>query len=297
MYNIEKELNEIEFQKHELDDSTRLAVRLMAIGQAQKNAQPEKRVWLMRTVYSAAVVALAVFLIFAVIPDASPAGYYTIDINPSISIAVDQNDNVLEVSAENSDAHRLLEGTLLRDISFEQALEQIVNLAAAQGYFEQDAHLLVAHFGETPGISTEKVKQAVSQSTEHPVQVLVLQSTKTEYQNAKRQNKKAGVEMLKQKARDMHLDDDNEVGAIIDSMVDTQSDQSNAGRNADKNASQNANKNANENAGRNENASQNANKNANKKNDHADRNHPPDKDMNNPRNENAGKANPQGPDK
>lgn len=239
MFDVEKELNELKFHEHELGDATRQAVLRMAYDKVQKK-QTVKRTPLLRIAFSAVAVALAALMIFIVMPESEPTGYYTIDINPSISVAVDHSDTVLKVFAENDDARRLLEGTSLQGLPFEQALRQVVVLASAQGYFEQGAHLLVAHFGDTPGISAQQVETVVSQSTESPVRVMVLQSTKNEYQEARRQNKRAGVELLKQQARDMHVED-GDVGAMIDSLSGIPADTQKGSQNANENASKNAN--------------------------------------------------------
>lgn len=66
--------------------------------------------------------------------------YLSIDINPSLSLVLDQNDHVMSVIAENEDAQVLLYGESLIGLSAEEAVNKIADLSVELNYLDENNH-------------------------------------------------------------------------------------------------------------------------------------------------------------
>ena len=64
--------------------------------------------------------------------------YVSMDINPSVELVLDQNDNVISYSCENEDALLMLYGENIIGLNIEKASEKIVDLAIEFGYLTED---------------------------------------------------------------------------------------------------------------------------------------------------------------
>lgn len=64
--------------------------------------------------------------------------YVSLDINPSVELAVDRNVKVVEVNALNDDAKKLISDMDLEGKNLYAALRQIVNEAAVEGYIKSN---------------------------------------------------------------------------------------------------------------------------------------------------------------
>lgn len=90
---------------------------------------------------TAAFLALAMVATFGVA--CAPKGeekavsYVAVDVNPSISLALDKNNRVVSVYAANEDAQVLLYGEELEGLSAEDALEKIAELSFELGYLDE----------------------------------------------------------------------------------------------------------------------------------------------------------------
>lgn len=59
---------------------------------------------------------------------------FTLDVNPSIKISLDKDDDVVSVEAINEDAKKVLEGYKVTDNDLEDVIEEIVNRLLLNGY-------------------------------------------------------------------------------------------------------------------------------------------------------------------
>lgn len=59
---------------------------------------------------------------------------FTLDVNPSIKISLDKDDDVVAVEAINEDAKKVLEGYKVTDTDLEDVIEEIVNRLLLNGY-------------------------------------------------------------------------------------------------------------------------------------------------------------------
>lgn len=230
MFDIDKELKELKNERlslsEDLREDTRRKVREELRGSRVRKSIAIKP---MLKVFTAAALAVMLFIALSInfaIP-ARAAAYYTIDINPSVSIAVDENNNVLYVTPENSDAKTLLSGLDLTGKQFEDALRIIIQAAVKDSYLKDNGSVYVAHFGNGEGITQDQVSSIVGEETSDNVNVLVLNSGKDNFDKAEKAGEKAGIELLLNNAKVDGIDD-MDVSAVIKIMSEKEKDKSNA---------------------------------------------------------------------
>lgn len=131
----------------------------------------------------AAVTVAAAFILIAVpasltrnvpatpgAPDAGPImgeifAYITVDINPSIELGVDAAGNVVTVRALNADAELILEKVNLTGMTVEEAVDEMVSVAADEGYLavgEENVIVIAAVSATEAAPIPEAVKQQVN---------------------------------------------------------------------------------------------------------------------------------------
>ena len=228
MFDVEKELSSIGRMKQRpidtLRDRTRVLVGFECRRVCPASEQCGSQVKTLRAFKwmagftAAAAVVLALLMVFSPVPTAKAAGYYTIDINPSITLLVDSDNNVLLASAGNKEAEALLDELEITGLSVEDALESIVRAAAQAGYFAEKGHVLIAHFGDAPGLSEQQANDIVSGAAGKSVSVMLLQSTKDEFDKAEKHNKNAGIELLKRKAKGLGIDETMDIDSLISAI-------------------------------------------------------------------------------
>ena len=243
MLDIDKELKALSKIKHSPGDSLRQStrdfvqteVRNMRAGEHRGTARPVQRVvrWAAICTAAAAVILFAALMLSSV-HTAQAAGYYTVDINPSVTLSVDENDVVLWTVAANEDAATLLENMKLIGLPISDALDALVRAAAEGGWLADSGHVLVAHFGDTLGISAQQANDIVSNAAGNSVNVLVLQSTKEDYEAAEGQHKNAGLELLKKNAKNLGIDDSMDVDDVISAIEMKQNQQNSNGQTSHK---------------------------------------------------------------
>lgn len=236
MFDIDNELEKLKKEKFKPDEKlrgeTRRRIRAAVRGGEVKRAA-ERRTVLRACCAFALAVAMIIVLSVNFTGPAQAAGYYTIDINPSISVAVDNNNVVISVTPENNDASEMLKGLDLTGLSFNDALRIIINTAVEDSYLKDNGNVLIAHFGSGDGIPREELSSIVTEESSNSVTVLVLSSGKGDYEKAKKSGDKAGIQLLLHNAKNMGIEDDD-VDSVIKEVYNKDKD-----KNKDKDSSQN----------------------------------------------------------
>jgi|GEM_PF-2936260 len=234
MFDIDKELRGIKFDTAHPSAQLKQKTQQLVMQEVRKKQQSVRLGRLSWVLTPAITVIAAILILFSLPSAADEVSYYTVDINPSISMQVDASETVLEVSAENDDAVMLLEKVKLEGLPFEKALSEFVGAADDQGYLKDQGHVLVAHFGETAGLSQEDIEDVVSGATERKVTALVLQSTTADFEKAKTQHSQPGIELLKKQAADQGIEEQD-----VDEIIEKIRGNSNKQKNGNKNTPQN----------------------------------------------------------
>ena len=82
----------------------------------------------------------------------------TLDINPSVEINLDKNDNVISVVALNEDAKNIIDFDY-KGKSFDDIVSVIINNSIESGYVEDDRVVVIVH--SDGNIGNEDVKELV----------------------------------------------------------------------------------------------------------------------------------------
>lgn len=197
MFDPDKNLSELKFR--ELDPPAGLADRTLAAMSAAGEARspgkaptgrPEEsghqkggnRNMKKRFAYglsTAAVLAIGIFIGAGVFGGDDPAiaGYYTVDINPSVCIGVDASDKVAETTSQNEDGAKLLEALDLSGMAAGEAIPEIIEKARELGYITSgDQYVLVGYFSPDGTFSSSLQFELESRMNEM-VQLLLVSGT------------------------------------------------------------------------------------------------------------------------
>jgi hypothetical protein len=68
----------------------------------------------------------------------TPVAYVSVDINPSVELAVNTFDQVVSVEAYNEDGKKVLEGTNLKNSDVDDAVKIVISNAVSDGYIKKD---------------------------------------------------------------------------------------------------------------------------------------------------------------
>ncbi len=228
MIDIDKELREIKFETAHPDTRLRQKTQQLVIEEVRKKQQPMRHGKLRWVLSSAMALAAAFIILFSLPAPLDDVCYYTVDINPSVSMKVNASQTVLEVSAENDDAVMLLNSLKLEGLSLQKALSAFVKAADEQGYLKDKGHVLVACFGDASGLTQQEIENVVSGATQRDVTALMLQSTKNEFEKAKARHTKPGIELLKKQAASLSIKE-KDVDDIIRKMYGNSAKNQNSG--------------------------------------------------------------------
>ncbi|HBQ86512.1 MAG TPA: hypothetical protein DD811_08535, partial [Syntrophomonas sp.] len=72
-----------------------------------------------------------------------PEGYVSIDINPSIQLAANRFNRVIDIQSFNSDGKIVLEQSKVKHKSIEDSIERIIDISVSLGYLSEDNHNVV----------------------------------------------------------------------------------------------------------------------------------------------------------
>ena len=125
--------------------------------------------------FSAPSVLIALALILAgstgVYAYQKPVSFISIDINPSIELGVNVFDVVVSAEAYNDDGEKVLENLDVEGGSIEDAIQEIVDSAIADGYVEEDDTSVISITTETnDGELAEELKEAAEEGVENALE-------------------------------------------------------------------------------------------------------------------------------
>jgi hypothetical protein len=149
MFDIEKELNEVRSinvsPSKELIDTTTEAVREKIYALKENNAKIRQSNIIKLSGF-AAIPAAARVLLAVVIGSLSPhaAAYYTVDINQSIVMSVDESGYVIDVHEELD----ILDENKLDNQTIEYAISQAIAATRQNGYITDGDNILIGCFGD-----------------------------------------------------------------------------------------------------------------------------------------------------
>lgn len=178
----------------------------------------------MTVIYKRASAVAAGFLIAAMLSTGvyayyTPYSYISVDINPSLELYVNRFDRVIKTHAFNEEATKLLEASQkVNHMKAEEAVGQLINQAASQGYLQDTVENSVMIVVSSNSKKEEKnLSDKVSQASTSALSSLnnnyevILEKTKVEtYQKSKEPDVSPGKAILADKIKEIKPEVDKE---------------------------------------------------------------------------------------
>ena len=157
--------------------------------------------------------------LFAEKDDPSVVAFYTVDINPSICIHVDENEIVKSVKSQNKDAQKLLESISCEGLSSSSAIELIINAAMDAGYInDTNKYVLVGRFGDANEQALLSLQEQLEADIDDIIQLLIVSGSFEDKQSADELNVSAGLLKLSQMAEGVEIEDNAKVKDVVEQV-------------------------------------------------------------------------------
>ena len=141
----------------ELKEKTKDRIMSYLTKEDRRKQRPAKRLAVM-----AAVTACALLLVFSYTIYRRPVNYITLDINPSVEVALNIFDKVVSAKGINTDGELLIAGLKLKNRSVTKAFDMLVQEASGQEYIAADGSTVIAL--TVSSADEEKIQELQDQS-------------------------------------------------------------------------------------------------------------------------------------
>ena len=215
---IEKQLRKIEYKKL-VPDEKLVSDTKRILRKESERIRKTGRKGGMLTGFAIGIPVLATLLVAMILvfnPRVNPgkvsadSSFYTIDINPSIVLEVDENDLIVGITCRNDEAIILMNGLPCLGLDIREAIPLIVTKARELGYIADDTedYVLIARFGDDgESMSEEEVNRIVSDATGGQANVLFLIGSLKDKEEAEKAGKSAGIYLLEKHAKEQGIMD------------------------------------------------------------------------------------------
>ncbi len=145
---------------------------------------------------------------------------FTVDINPSVRVNVDEQSIVTSLSAQNDDATMLINKLDCVGMNAVDAIYKIVEQAKEDGYLnDQNKYVLLGCFGVSNEDATlGSLQERLEQDFGDLVTLLIVSGTLEDKSEADSLNVSPGLLKLSKMAQDVELKDDDKVEDIVDEI-------------------------------------------------------------------------------
>lgn len=218
MLNIHEQLSQIKIKNKKITPEALRKVYKYAAENKPKRALSfkVKRFAWVGAVATAMVIALVLFVLPQTSRDFTLAniGYYTIDINPSVSVKTDASKNVIGIEALNEDGEKLLDSIDCDGKPINEALQIILDAARQMGYLE-GRNVVIGYFGSgNSGVSMDKVEELAGLG-----KAVLLVGTKNQYEGFVKDGLQPGLELLELEGEKLGLKDDSPFSDIVAALI------------------------------------------------------------------------------
>ena len=233
MIDIDKQLEKLEIKKISPDENlvnkTKAGMRKVIRRRKRENSKVFWKTMAIALPAAAAVVLVAAMFLFINRPGAPATAegtFYTIDINPSVVLEVDDSDRIISITARNEEALELMGNLQCLGMDIRDAIPIIVTEAKRLGYISEDQenYVLIARFGEEDGhLSESEINSLVADVTGGEAHVLYLIGSLADKAEAEAQGKSAGVYLLEKHAKEQGItsedfEPDEQEGSLKEDM-------------------------------------------------------------------------------
>ncbi len=234
MFDIDKYLNDLKIKEFEPSDS----LIQKTVKECEKTMKPQKVHRRVATesrkrfnrgaliAIPAAVMLLVGVLVGAFIfgekSDPSVVAFYTVDINPSICVNVDENEIVVSVKSQNDDAKKLLKSIYCVGLTVPQAVEKIIEAAKLAGFLDgEQKYVLVGRFGDNNEAALKDLQAQLNAKLGDLIELLIVTGSLEDKLNADNLHVSAGLLILSQMADGVEITGDKKVSDVVDEVNET----------------------------------------------------------------------------
>jgi len=234
MFDIDEYLDDIRIK--EFEPSNSLVQRTKK--ECEKNMKPQKATRSYRSekshkfskgafiaIPAAAMLLVGVFLgalFFGEKTDPSVVAFYTVDINPSICVNVDENEVVQSVKSQNEDAKKLLANIDCVGLSVPQVIRMIIDEAKLAGYLDgNQKYVLIGRFGEGNKQALNNLQSQLEAKIGDMIDLLIVSGTFEDKLDADGLNVSAGLLALSKMADGVEITGDEKVGEVVQEVNNT----------------------------------------------------------------------------
>lgn len=231
MFNIDKYLDNLRIKEFEPSDS--LIEKTKASCEKHLNPNTARRYKKSKNngISKAALIAIpaaAMLLVglilgailFGSLPvNANIAAFYTVDINPSICVNVDDNEVVTSIESQNEDARKLLNSLDCVGKTSTEAIKIIIEAAKQAGYLNaENTYVLVGRFGSGNEEALADLQTQLEDNLDEMIQLLIVSGSLKDKENADELNVSAGLLKLSEMAEGIVVEDDTKVEDVVEEV-------------------------------------------------------------------------------
>ncbi|MBT3318761.1 MAG: fibronectin type III domain-containing protein [Clostridia bacterium] len=234
MFDIDKYLDDMRIKEFEPSESLVQKTKK----ECEKNMKPQKaqRRYHKQTsrkfgkgaliaIPAAAMLLVGVFLgafLFGEKTDPSVVAFYTVDINPSVCVNVDENEIVQSVKSQNEDAEALLKTIDCVGLSVPEAVAKIIEAAKQAGFLDGDQkYVLIGRFGEGNEQALSDLQTLLDTKLGDLIDLLIVSGSLEDKLNADGLHVSAGLLILSQMADGVEITGDDKVADVVDEVNNT----------------------------------------------------------------------------
>ncbi len=143
--------------------------------------------------------------------------FYSIDINPSVVLSVDDKEYVTNVEALNEDATKLLQEIDLIGLHSRQAITKFVELAQENGYLTaENKYVLIGRFGDDNSQVVPEMQEYFEENFEAEVQILVVSGSIKDKEEADKNELSPGILELSNTLQSETPGEDDNIAQVIE---------------------------------------------------------------------------------
>ncbi len=229
MYDIDKDLNEIRSMdaspSSELISNTKKNI-MREEDEVFSRRKKAKRMHVARfsKILAIPAAAAAMFIIFINLAMPTPVSYYSVDINPNINMAVDENGIVCDVKSSELELSRKVSKDEIIGNPVEYAISRIIVEAQKEGYIGDSENILIGAFGddEHNNISKNQILSYLENSLRETIVLLSVHGSIDDWKIANKSDVSAGLYSLSNLSGDIKITQDTTLDELILSIQNSQ---------------------------------------------------------------------------
>lgn len=236
MFDIDRYLNSLKIKEFSPQDELVERTKEQCIKAGKRlRRRPERKGQIKKAAYialpAAAILLIGVVLgafLFGAKDTAQPSvvAYYTVDINPSVCINVDEDEVVASIKYQNKDAKALLAGMDIVGLPAIDAIRKIIGAAEAAGYLEgNEKYVLVGRFGSGGDDELDDLQAQLEESLGDMINLLVISGSLEDKQAADASDVSAGLLKLSKMAKGVKLTGQEKVEDVVEEVLENNQDQ------------------------------------------------------------------------